>query len=123
MSKEIAPTRRWRFPILLVVVLSCTACDDGETATQKGVDRQACLGSELRPVDALTACSRFISTTNENAMPLSSAYYNRGVAFSELQEFQHARLDLEKSLDLEPKNHWARQRLQDIEQKLSKSEN
>jgi hypothetical protein len=54
------------------------------------------------------------------SLSYSVAYYNRGVAFAELGEFRHARLDFVKALEINSKNQWARQRLQEIEEKLSK---
>jgi hypothetical protein len=43
------------------------------------------------------------------------------MAFAELAEFHHAQLDFEKALELDPHNQWARQRLDDVKQSLSKS--
>jgi hypothetical protein len=87
---------------------------------REGEDRQACLGAELEPIPALTACSRFTSARDRKSLSYSDAYYNRGVAFTELGEFQHARLDFVKALEINSKNQWARQRLNEVEEKLSK---
>jgi tetratricopeptide (TPR) repeat protein len=84
----------------------------------RATDREACLASDIAPIEALTACSRLISAKDERLLKHSSAYYNRGIAFEELQEFGHARLDFEKALELKPDERWARQRLDDLEDKL-----
>lgn len=113
-----------RYPILLVVIgalCGIAACDRPDTSANEDVDRQTCLGSELAPIEALAACSRFIAATNRPSLNRSDAYYGRGVAFADLGEFHHAKLDLEHALNLDPKNRWARQRLENVNQALSKS--
>jgi hypothetical protein len=43
------------------------------------------------------------------------------MAFAELGELQHARFDPEKALELDPRNHWARQGLDQVKQRVPKS--
>jgi hypothetical protein len=104
---------------LFISVTGCAACDEPDASTREGVDKQTCLSAELSPVEALAACTHFISAGDPHSLSYSNAYYNRGVAFAELEELQHARLDLVKALAMDPKNHWARQRLDFVEEKLA----
>jgi hypothetical protein len=108
-------------PIALGVLCGIAGCDTPDTAANEGVDRQTCLGSDLSPINALAACSRFITAPNSRTLSRADAYYGRGVAFANLSEFQHAKLDLERAISLVPKNQWARQRLETVNQALSKA--
>jgi tetratricopeptide (TPR) repeat protein len=113
-----------RYRLLVVVigfVFGIAGCDRPDTSADEGVDRQTCLGSELAPIEALAACSRFIAATNRPSLNRSDAYYGRGIAFADLGEWRHAKLDLERALELDPKNRWARHRLENVNQALSKS--
>lgn len=106
--------------VVLGVLCGATGCDKAETLGDEGAERQTCLGSELAPIDALTACSRFIAAANGRSLSRSDAYYNRGVAFSDLGELHHAQIDLEAAIKLDPRNQWARQRLEAVNEALSK---
>lgn len=112
-----------RLTLLIVIGILCgvAGCDKPESSGNEGIDRQTCLGSELGPVEALAACSRFIAAANTRTLSRSDAYYNRGVAFADLGEWHHAKLDLEDALKLDPKNRWASQRLENVIQALSKA--
>lgn len=112
-----------RLTLLIVIGILCgvAGCDKPESSGNEGIDRQTCLGSELGPVEALAACSRFIAAANNRTLSRSDAYYNRGVAFADLGEWHHAKLDLEDAIKLDPKNHWASQRLENVIQALSKA--
>jgi lipoprotein NlpI len=99
----------------LILALGCAGCDSSNQLAKGVSDREACLTSDIAPNEALTACSRLISSKDERTLKRSSAYYNRGVAFQELREFDHARLDFEKALALKPNDPWARQRLDELE--------
>jgi tetratricopeptide (TPR) repeat protein len=116
-----SPSRLWAIVTVFVFLIAGSGCERSDARTKEDVDRQACLGSRLAPIEALAACSRFIALVNDREFKRSDAYYNRGVAFAELGELYHAQLDLEEALKLDPENHWARQRLDDVEQNLSKS--
>jgi len=112
----------------LAVVLTAFAffcvvsgCEKPESGQKDEIDRQVCLGSRLAPVEALAACSRLIAQVGDRELTRSDAFYNRGMAFAELGEFRHAQLDLEKALKFDPRNHWARQGLDEVKQRLSKS--
>ncbi|WP_041319707.1 tetratricopeptide repeat protein [Hyphomicrobium denitrificans] len=109
--------------MLIIIGFLCgaTGCDRPDTSAGEGMDRQTCLGSELAPIDALAACSRFIVATDSQTLNRSDAYYNRGVAFADLGELHHAKLDLEHALKLDPENRWARQRLETVNQTLSRT--
>ena len=112
-----------RLTLLIVIGILCgvAGCDKPDSSGNEGIDRQTCLGSELGPVEALAACSRFIAAANNRTLSRSDAYYNRGVAFADLGEWHHAKLDLEDALKLDPKNRWASQRLENVIQALSKT--
>jgi len=107
--------------LLIIIGIFCgmAGCDKPDSSESEGIDRQTCLGSELGPVEALAACSRFITAANSRTLSRSDAYYNRGVAFADLGELRHAKLDLEDALKLDPKNRWAGQRLENVNQALS----
>ena len=64
-------------------------------------DRQAC-SNEAEPIDAIAACTRLIASAAEEPMHAGDAYYNRGLAFMELEEWDHARIDFERSLEFRP---------------------
>jgi hypothetical protein len=115
------PNRLWIALVAFVFLGLVSGCEKPERWRKEDIDRQACLGSRLAPIEALAACSRFIVPVGDHELKRSDAYYNRGMAFAELREFQHAQLDLEKALELDPRNHWARQGLDDMKQSLSKS--
>jgi hypothetical protein len=71
-----------RYRLLVVVigfVFGIAGCDRPDTSADEGVDRQTCLGSELAPIEALAACSRFIAATNRPSLNRSDAYYGRGI--------------------------------------------
>jgi lipoprotein NlpI len=110
------PVRNLVVVTALLSLVTGSGCERPDTSTAETMDRQACLGSELTPIEALAACSRFIVGHNYRELKRSDAYYNRGVAFTELGEVKHARLDLEMALELDPRNQWARQRLEDLKQ-------
>jgi hypothetical protein len=116
-----SPSRLWAIVTAFVFLIAGSGCERSDARTKEDVDRQACLGSRLAPIEALAACSRFIALVDDREFKHSDAYYNRGVAFAELVELHHAQLDLEEALKPDPENHWARQRLDDVEQNLSKS--
>jgi len=116
-----SPNRLWGVLIAFAVLSVGSGCEKPERWRKEDVDRQTCLGSRLSPVEALAACSRFIVPVGDHELKRSDAYYNRGMAFAELAEFHHAQLDFEKALELDPHNQWARQRLDDMKQSLSKS--
>src|SRR5262249_41668153 len=108
----------------LAAFLLCCLCAAGcgkNDATPESVDRQTCLQSRLAPLKALDACTRFIEVVNGVMLTPADAYYNRGVAFMELGETSHARLDFEEALKLEPEQRWARQELDALNQLQSKS--
>ena len=107
--------------IVIAILFGTTGCERSNTTTDEGIERQTCLGSELAPIEALAACSRFITAANNQALSRADAYYNRGVAFAGLGELHHARLDLEDALKLDPRNQWARQRFENVKQALSKT--
>lgn len=114
-------TRRLTLLIVMGILCGVAGCDKPDFSDSEGVDRQTCLGSELGPVEALAACSRFITAANNRTLSRSDAYYNRGVAFEDLGEWHHAKLDFEDALKLDPKNRWASQRLENVIQALSKA--
>jgi hypothetical protein len=121
MTVRNSPNRLWGVLIAFAVLSVGSGCEKPERWRKEDVDRQTCLGSRLSPAEALAACSRFIVPVGDHELKRSDAYYNRGMAFAELGEFHHAQLDFEKALDLDPHNQWARQRLDDVKQSLSKS--
>lgn len=116
-----SPNRLWAAVTAFVFLAVGAGCERSDTWTKEGMDRQACLGSRLAPIEALAACSQFIASVSDREFKRSDAYYNRGMAFAELGELHHAQLDLEEALKLNPENHWARQSLDDVKQSLSKS--
>jgi tetratricopeptide (TPR) repeat protein len=117
----ISPNRLGLALIAFAFVCVGSGCEKPERWRKEDIDRQACLGSRLAPMEALAACSRFMAPVGDRELTRSDAYYNRGTAFAELGEFRHAQLDLEKALELDPRNHWARQGLDEVKQSLSKS--
>ena len=116
-------SRLWIALIAFAFLDLGSGCQKPETWRKEDIDRQACLGSRLAPIDALASCSRFIVSVGDHELKRADAYYNRGIAFAELGEFRHAQLDLEKALELDPRNLWARHGLDDVKQSLSKSAN
>jgi hypothetical protein len=116
-----SPSRLCAILTAFVFLIAGSGCERSDARTKEDVDRQACLGSRLAPIEALAACSRFISLVNDREFKRSDAYYDRGVAFAELGELHHAQLDFEEALKLDPENHWAQQRLDEVKQNLSKS--
>jgi hypothetical protein len=123
VTAKYSPNRLWIVFAAFAFLGLVSGCEKPERWRKEDIDRQACLGSRLAPIEALAACSRFIVLVGDHELKRSDAYYNRGMAFAELREFQHAQLDLEKALELDPRNHWARQGLDDMKQSLSKSGN
>jgi tetratricopeptide (TPR) repeat protein len=116
-------SRLWIALIAFAFLDLGSGCQKPEAWRKEDIDRQACLGSRLAPIDALASCSRFIVSVGDHELKRADAYYNRGIAFAELGEFRHAQLDLEKALELDPRNLWARHGLDDVKQSLSKSAN
>lgn len=121
VTARMSENRYRRALVIIGLVVGIAGCDRPDTSANEGIDRQTCLGSELAPIEALAACSRFITATNGPSLNRSDAYYGRGIAFADLGEWRHAKLDLEHALELDPKNRWARQRLENVNQALSKS--
>ena len=95
------------------------ACALFLTAISAGVgladDRQACL-NEAEPIDAIAACTRLIASAAQAPMQAGDAYYNRGLAFMELEEWEHARIDFERSLEFKPDSESAGERLRELEE-------
>ena len=79
-------------------------------------DRQACLNGDADPFDAIAACTRLIAAPSEEAMKTGDAYYHRGMAFIELEEWEHARIDFERSLEFGGNGGAAADRLRELEQ-------
>jgi len=121
MTSRGCLNERRRRSVLFIAVslpLFLSGCDGSDVLPEADIDRQTCLNARLAPSKALSACTRFIDAEMEPGLTSAEGYYNRGMAFAELGEFRHAKLDFEDALKLDPQNHWARERLDDVEEHL-----
>src|SRR5687768_15725442 len=79
-------------------------------------DIQDCLSSDADPIEGLAACTRIITAPSQNPQQIGNAYYHRGLAFMELEEWEHARIDFERSIEHDPNGEAAAKMLRELEE-------
>ena len=100
----------------LVLVLALAACDPPAAERQTEADRDRCQqydGSDA--ATAVAACTRLLQADDERLVRRVHAYNWRAQAFMDLNEWDRAKADFGKVLDLDPGNAFAAQRIRHIE--------
>ncbi len=92
----MARTAPFRFALIVTVSLG-GHCDE-TVAARLGFSRAYCLSDAIPPYDAISACTAVLQKFHRNP----SAFIRRGVAFSELGEFDYAVGDFSRAIKLDP---------------------
>jgi len=98
------------------LVLALAACDDASSNKQTDADRDRCQqynGGDV--ASAVAACTRLLQADDVRLVRHVHAYNWRAQAFMELNEWERAKADFRKVLELDPSNTFAAQRIPYIE--------
>ena len=79
-------------------------------------DIHDCRNSDADPIEGIAACTRIITSPSNDRTYTGKAYYHRGIAFMELEEWEHARVDFERSLEHDPNETAAAKMLRELEE-------
>ena len=78
--------------VVVFAALGAASCDeDGSRQTQ--ADYEKCQYAAEQPFEAVGACTMLMTRLHQGLMDVTRATYYRGVAFQELDEFEHAKAD------------------------------
>jgi tetratricopeptide (TPR) repeat protein len=109
--KVVVPMRR-----CLVLVLLLAACGESSGNTQTAADRDHCLQYDIADAaSAVDACTRLLQAPDARLLGHEHAYRWRALAFMDLREWERAKADFQKLLELDPSNTFAADRLRYIE--------
>jgi tetratricopeptide (TPR) repeat protein len=101
---------------LLVLTVVFSACDDPSINHQTSADWDRCQQySDGNPASAVDACTRLLQADDDHLVRRVNAYNWRAHALMDLGEWERAKADFRKVIDLEPSYTFAAQRIQHIE--------
>jgi hypothetical protein len=72
----IISPNRLGIDLIAFAFLCGSGCEKPARWEKKDIDRQACLGSRLAPIEPLAACSRFIIPVGDRKLTRSDACYH-----------------------------------------------
>jgi Tfp pilus assembly protein PilF len=102
-----------------VLLLALAACEDPNIKKQTDADRDRCQqyhGSDAAA--AIDACTHLVQADDDRLVRYLHAYSWRAQAFMELQQWEPARADFRKVLDLDPGNAFATRKIRQQEYEL-----
>jgi tetratricopeptide (TPR) repeat protein len=100
----------------LVLVVALSACDGPSINKQAAADRDRCQQyDEGNATSAVDACTRLLHADDDRLVRHVHAYSWRAQALMDLSEWERAKADFRKVLDLEPTYTFAAQRIRHIE--------
>jgi predicted RNA polymerase sigma factor len=100
----------------LVLVVALSACDEPSINKQTVADRDRCQQYDGgNAASAVDACTRLLQADDDRLVRHVHAYSWRAQALMDLNEWERAKADFRKVLDLESTNTFAAQRIRHIE--------
>lgn len=104
--------RRW-----LVFVVALSACNDPSIDQQQSADWDRCQQyNDGNPASAVDACTHLLQADDDRPVRRVHAYNWRAHALMDLGEWERAKADFRKVIELEPSNTFAAQRIRRIEE-------